>query len=212
MQPVKWRLMETSSDVTRMRLVGGNLALDLVNSRSGPAEGAPDDDALTSYADVVAWGRYVGVLSDSEAAALRRLGREDPDGAGVAFDRCLRIRDCLDDVFRPFATGGSPSRRALAELRDHALDALGAAELEPVDAYTWSWRRDRTLLRPVRPAVHAAVQLLTSDLLKRVKGCGRCRFLFVDESRNSSRRWCSMEDCGTAEKIQRYVARRAGRL
>jgi predicted RNA-binding Zn ribbon-like protein len=99
----------------------------------------------------------------------------------------------------------------LTDLRDHELDALGAAELEVGEnGYTWSWRRDRSLLRPVRPAVHAAVQLLASDQLGRVKGCGRCRFLFVDESRNGSRRWCSMKDCGTAEKIRRYVARRAG--
>ena len=203
--------METPNDVTRMRLVGGDLALDLVNSRSGPAGGAPDDDALTGYADVLAWGRYVGALSDAEVAALRRLSREDPAGAEAAFRRCLEIRDCLDDVFRAVASGARPSRHALAQLRDHELDALGSAELDVGEAYGWSWRRDRTLLRPVRPVVHAAVELLMSDRLNRVKGCGACRFLFVDESRNSSRRWCSMEDCGTTEKIRRYVARRAGR-
>jgi predicted RNA-binding Zn ribbon-like protein len=203
--------METLADVTRMRLVGGSLALDFVNSRSGPASGPPDDDALTGYADVLAWGRYAGSLSDAETMALRRLGREDPEGAEAAFRRCLRIRDCLDEVFRDIATGGSPRRQVLAELRDHELDALGAAELEAGDAYAWSWRRDRTLLRPVRPVVHTAVELLTAGQLDRIKGCGMCRFLFLDESRNRSRRWCSMEDCGTTEKIRRYVARRAGR-
>ena len=116
-------------------------------------------------------------------------------------------------MFREIAQGRRPSRRCLAELRDHERDALGAAELEPGDAgaYGWSWRRDRSFLRPVRPVVHAAVALLTAGPLDRIKGCGTCRFLFLDESRNRSRRWCSMEDCGTAEKIRRYVARRAGR-
>ena len=203
--------METSSDVTRMRLVGGSLALDFVNSRSGPAGAAPDDDALTGYADVLAWGRYAGSLADAEAAALRRLAREDPDGAETAFRRCLRIRECLDEVFREHARGGNPSRRALVELRDHELDALGAAELEVGRAFAWSWRRDRSFLRPVRPVVHAAVELLTAGQLDRIKGCGTCRFLFLDESRNRSRRWCSMEDCGTVEKMRRYVAWRAGR-
>src|SRR5687767_14352703 len=107
-QPVKWRLMETSADVTRMRLVGGNVALDFVNSRSGPADGAPDDDALTGYAQVLAWGRYAGGLSDADAAALRRLAREDPDGAEAAFRRCLQIRECLDEVFRSLAAGDGP--------------------------------------------------------------------------------------------------------
>jgi predicted RNA-binding Zn ribbon-like protein len=204
-------LMEPAADVTRMRLVGGNLALDFVNSCSGPPEGPPDDDALAGYADVVAWGRYAGTLSDAQAAALRRLGRDDPQAAAAAFDRCLRVRECLDEVFRPIATGGRPHRRGLAELRDHERDAIGAAELVAGDGYAWTWRRDRTLLRPVRPVVHAAVELLTSGQLSRIKGCRGCRFLFLDESRNGSRRWCSMEDCGTAEKMRRYVARRAGR-
>jgi predicted RNA-binding Zn ribbon-like protein len=203
--------METSADVTRMRLVGGSLALDFVNSRSGPAAGAPDDEALTGYADVLAWGRYAGSISDPEAATLRRLAREDPGGAEATFHRCLQIRECLDEVFREIAAGRDPDRRALAALRDHELDALGHAELDVQGGYVWSWRRDRTLLRPVRPVVHAAVELLMAGQLARIKGCGTCRFLFLDESRNSSRRWCSMEDCGTAEKIRRYVARRARR-
>ncbi|MFS0885996.1 CGNR zinc finger domain-containing protein [Aeromicrobium sp. 179-A 4D2 NHS] len=47
--------------------------------------------------------------------------------------------------------------------------------------------------------------------LGRVKRCGRCPWLFVDRSKNASRRWCDMNDCGRAEKIERYVARRAER-
>ena len=185
-----------------MRLVGGSIALDFVNSRSGP-----EDDALTGYADVVAWARYTESLSKAEAVALHRVARQEPRGAEAAFRRCLRIRDCLDGVFRELARGGRASKNALAELRDHEIDALGAAELD--GGYAWSWRHDHSLLRPVRPFVHAAVELLTAGRLDRVKGCGSCSFLFLDESKNRSRRWCSMEDCGTAEKIRRYVARRA---
>ena len=51
--------------------------------------------------------------------------------------------------------------------------------------------------RPLRPVAHAAVQLLTAGELDRIKVCGGCRFLFIDESKNRSRRWCSMDDCGT---------------
>ncbi len=194
-----------------MRLVGGNLALDFVNSRSGPASGPPDDDALASYADVVAWARYAGGLAEAEAAALRRLAREDPAGAQAAWRQCLAVRDCLDEVFRPLAVGRRPGRRALGSLREHEVDALRHATMAGEQGYGWSWRADRTLLRPIRPATHAAVELLTSGQLDRIKGCGSCRFLFLDESRNRSRRWCSMEDCGTAEKIRRYVAQRAAR-
>jgi predicted RNA-binding Zn ribbon-like protein len=35
--------------------------------------------------------------------------------------------------------------------------------------------------------------------------------LFLDRSKNGSRRWCSMDDCGTDLKKRRYVATRAAR-
>jgi predicted RNA-binding Zn ribbon-like protein len=56
--------------------------------------------------------------------------------------------------------------------------------------------------------VHAAIDLLLADSLVRLKQCGGCSFLFVDETKNRSRRWCSMDDCGTDEKVRRYVAAR----
>jgi predicted RNA-binding Zn ribbon-like protein len=60
----------------------------------------------------------------------------------------------------------------------------------------------------VRSVVHAAVQLLTTGALDRVKGCGGCRFLFYGEGKNRSRRWCGMDDCGTTEEVRRYVGAR----
>jgi predicted RNA-binding Zn ribbon-like protein len=204
-QPVKWVSMETI-DVTRMRRVGGNLALDFVNTRSGP-----DDDVLTGYAALLAWGVYAGTLSETEAAALRRRARDDPGGARTAFTRALRTRDALDGIFRAVAAGQSPEPADLARLRDDEADALRHAQLDHVAGFTWTWRADHTFARPVRPVVHAAVLLLTTGQLDRIKACGGCSFVFNDESKNRSRRWCSMDDCGTAEKSRRYVVARRTR-
>ncbi|GIF67923.1 hypothetical protein Ais01nite_59580 [Asanoa ishikariensis] len=197
--------MET---VERMRLVGGNIALDFVNTRSGPPTGPPDDDVLTAYPDLIAWAVYAGVLSSTEAARISQ------EGAQAALDRALRTRDYLDDLFRSLASGGTPSTEALIRLRDDEADAIAHARLDPAQAFGWTWHDDHSLVRPLWPVVHAAVDLLTTGPRDRVKGCGGCRFLFVDESKNRSRRWCSMEDCGTTEKMRRYVAvrrTRAGR-
>ncbi|MEH1164873.1 ABATE domain-containing protein [Micromonospora sp. CPCC 205539] len=191
--------------------MGGNLALDFINTRTGPPIGPSDDDVLTGYPGLVAWGVYAGALTDTEATAMRRLSRTDPDGAHAAFAQAQRTRDNLDEIFRPLAAGESPSARALAQLRDDEADALAHAQLERGSAFGWAWRDDQTLVRPLRPVAHAAVQLLTDGPLDRIKGCGGCRFIFIDESKNRSRRWCSMDDCGTAEKIRRYVAARRTR-
>ncbi len=190
----------------RMRLVGGHLALDFLNTRAGPPVGPPDDDVLTGYAELIAWSVYAGTLAETDAAALRRLSRGNPDSAHTAFAQALHTRDYLDEVFRPLAAGGDPGLPALTRLRDDEADALAHAQLVRGNTFAWSWRDDHTLARPLRPVVHAAVQLLTTGALDRIKRCAGCRFLFLDESKNRSRRWCSMDDCGTAEKIRRYVA------
>ncbi|WP_422742359.1 CGNR zinc finger domain-containing protein [Micromonospora sp. WMMD754] len=203
--------METLEGVTRMRLVGGNLALDFINTRSGPPVGSPDDDVLTGYPELLAWSVYAGALSEPEAEVLRRLSHDDPAGSRTALARSLRIRDDLDDVFRAVAADRSPDTSVLARLRDDEADALGHARLDQGRTFGWTWRDDQTLARPLRPVVHAAVQLLTTGALDRIKGCGGCRFLFNDESKNRSRRWCSMDDCGTSEKMRRYVAARRTR-
>ncbi|GIE36703.1 hypothetical protein Ait01nite_097480 [Actinoplanes italicus] len=195
-----------------MRLVGGNLALDFVNTRVGPPGAAPDDDVLTSYPELVAWGRYTGDLTDAETTALRRRARADAAGADATFLRALHTRAYLDEIFQGLAAGRSPEPTTLAQLRDDEADALAHARLDPDGGFAWTWRDDHSLARPLRPVVHAAIGLLTTATTERIKRCEGCSFVFYDESKNRSRRWCSMEDCGTAEKMRRYVAARRSRL
>lgn len=194
-----------------MRLVGGTLALDFVNTRTGPPDGPADDDVLTDYAQLLEWSVYAGALAEEEAASLGRLSRRHPDAAAEEFAGCLSTREYLDDLFRALAAGLSPDEETLSRLRDDEADALRHARLDKANGYAWSWQYDQTPARPLRPVVHSAVELLTADTLDRIKCCAGCRFLFLDESKNRSRRWCSMDDCGTAEKVRRYVAARRAR-
>jgi predicted RNA-binding Zn ribbon-like protein len=194
-----------------MRIVGGNPALDFVNTRSGPPDGLPDLEALHGYGDVVAWGRYAELLTDGEADRLLRKARRRPADARKTFERAIRLRATLDELFRAVAHGTSPSSAVIANLGSDEAEALGhAAFSRSGEAFEWRWSSE-DLGRPLWPVVHAAIGLLTGDRLDRVKGCGGCRFLFLDETKNGSRRWCSMDDCGTASKVRSYVARRAAR-
>jgi predicted RNA-binding Zn ribbon-like protein len=63
----------------------------------------------------------------------------------------------------------------------------------------------------VWPIATAALDLLTSRDVDRIKQCAGCPWVFLDRSKNRSRRWFAMDDCGKHEKIRRYVARRAAR-
>jgi predicted RNA-binding Zn ribbon-like protein len=61
-------------------------------------------------------------------------------------------------------------------------------------------------------AAHAAVDLLRAADLTGLGICppGQhgCGWLFLDHSRNGSRRWCTMEACGSFAKARRLTARR----
>ena len=79
------------------------------------------------------------------------------------------------------------------------------------DGGTFSIRWDETddPDRAWWPVAYAGLELLLHGPLDRIKGCGGCRYLFIDETKNRSRRWCSMDDCGTREKM-RTVRRAPG--
>ena len=88
------------------------------------------------------------------------------------------------------------------------LDALRDARLQRTeDRYDWGWTGGG-LERPLQPLALQAVALLRSAPLTRLRRCAHCRWLFLDLSRNHSRRWCSMNACGAIVKMRRYRAAR----
>jgi predicted RNA-binding Zn ribbon-like protein len=118
----------------------------------------------------------------------------------------------LDSVFRPVADDSKPPARALDQLAALGATAISRGRLVERDGHVkWGWDDAPELEAPLWPLVHSAVELVTDGPLDRVSQCGRCRWLFLDTTKNHSRRWCSMEGCGTDAKMERYVARRRER-
>jgi predicted RNA-binding Zn ribbon-like protein len=198
-----------------LRIVGGDLALDFVNTRSGPRGGPADSEWLSSYADFAAWSRRVGLASrPGSGSAAAAASSDTVPGPGIeavaAFARVQACRDDLDEIFRPLAEGSAPPGPAVRRLQLAYVEALARGRLAAgPDGHSGTWDRDDGLLAPLWPVVAAAVGLLTARPAGQVKPCQACRFLFIDQSKNGSRRWCSMDDCGKAAKIARYLQRRA---
>jgi predicted RNA-binding Zn ribbon-like protein len=200
--PVNSITVATGRTPEELRLDGGHLALDFVNTVGGLRDDPPDpdDEALETYDDLVAWSRRVGLTPGG--------GRLNRAAEQRAVARAHELRALIYAIFRACADGREPRSRDLARLRDAEREALGHAELVPGG---WRWPPSRDLESPLRPIAHAAVELLTHGPLDRIKTCGNCRWLFLDHSRNGSRRWCSMEGCGTEVKARRFVERRRER-
>jgi predicted RNA-binding Zn ribbon-like protein len=111
-------------------------------------------------------------------------------------------------------------RGLLRELLESGRDP-GAAELAELNrhlARSPHWRRlagDRSLetrwAREGWPAVMTAVagsycDLLIGGDLRRVRRCANphCSWIFFDESRNASRRWCEAATCGNLVAVRRH--------
>jgi len=209
--------MDTSGRaVSTVPLEGGNLALDFVNTVGGLRDEppSPDDELLDSYEDIVVWCVRLGVISEANGEPLIRAAGADEKAAQRTLRRAKDLRELIYGIFRPIAEGDEPPADLLDKLRDADRDALASAHLTPADAAAahgamrWTWPPPRELADPLLPITHAAVELLTTGPLGHLKICGNCRWLFLDQSRNHSRRWCSMEECGTQMKQRRFVERR----
>lgn len=195
-----------------LSLIGGRPALDFVNTGGGERNGPPE--RIGSYADLLAWSRHAGVLADDALVPLERAAADDPDAAAAVVERALALREALYRIFTAAADGRAPEASDRVRLEDEVAEALRHRRLVPTDG-RFGWRfeggGDR-LDRPLWTVADDAAELLTSDLLARVKECrgDRCTWLFLDESRNRSRRWCDMGDCGNRAKVRRYRKRHGG--
>lgn len=189
-------------------LSGGALCLDFTNTWGDRQR--PDSDRLRSYPSLLDFASQTGLLGRREAAALLRRARSTPAGAAAALGAARRLRDALYRLFSAQARGQRVPAADLDAVNAALQAALPHLKVERRDGrYAWGWEEGGELAAPLRPIVRSAAELLTGDDLARVRECdgADCTWLFLDQSRNRSRRWCSMESCGNRAKARRHYHR-----
>ena len=191
------------------------LCLDFANTRYWRGTETPTDD-LRGIDDVVEWCKSAGVLSQTDATVTRRWWEERPDLAGPAFLEAVALREAIYAVFRAIADGKEPPSDAMRTLNDTLARTPGRLGIER-HAGRFSWRVPRSDLPTVAallaPVVWSGTDLLLGSRLARVRHCAneRCLWLFLDDSKSGTRRWCSMAACGNRAKAHRHYARRKKR-
>ena len=196
-------------------LKGGVPCLDFVNTVSWRLTEDPSD-YLRTYEDLLAWGRQAGLLTLKEAEGLARRAELDPDGARETLSRAITLREAIHRAISAAISGEPQDESELSALNRELSMALSRLCVMPGgDAYAWGWNRSGNddgppLDRPLWAVARSAAELLTSPRLGRVKVCadGGCGWVFLDESRNGSRRWCDSRDCGNRERVRRHLARK----
>lgn len=202
-------------------LSGGALCLDFVNTLGNRAGPEPLEERLERYEDLVGFARQSGALDGTEARRLREAARARRAAAAATLARAVFLREALHAIFGAVATGNRPLERDLAGLNAELAPALAHARLARGDGgYTLTWDSAPAdagraggipLDRPLWPIAQAAMQLLLETDLSRVGECGSdtCGFLFLDTTRNRSRRWCDTRICGNRARVRRHRRRMA---
>lgn len=200
---------------SQFTLRGGHLALDFANTVGWHAR-EEQNEYLTSYARVLDWARQTGVLTPEQADRLSAAANAHPAAANDALIATVAVREAIYHLFSALAAERPLPDDALATLNVTLANALVHLRLAVgATGPTWIWSDDdgATFDRPLWPVVRAASELLTSPDRERVRECAGvgCGWLFLDTSRNGSRRWCDTRDCGNRERVRQHYARQKGR-
>ena len=170
---------------------------------------ATPTERLHTYDDLTAWAERVGIVDSAGGELLRQEAARWPEATAVIFQQALALREALFRIFAARIEHTTPETGDLALLNAAIAASYPHLHLVADDAagFTWAWTdAPHHLDRVLWPVVRSAAETLASGGLDRVRMCQgeHCGWLFVDCSKNRSRRWCDMQDCGNVEKVRRY--------
>lgn len=126
-------------------------------------------------------------------------------------ERAIRLREAIYSVGSALASRLEPSEDDVSELNWNVQRGIVAAKLEPGNGrLNWDLESQRSSMAGCLGLLAlSAANLYTSERAQRVRLCNNptCGWLFLDLSKNHSRKWCDMADCGNVAKARRYYAK-----
>ena len=194
-------------DPQSLKLVGGRLCLDFINTVDCRNSDRPSE-VLSTYPRLVSWSQHANILTENQAQNLLREANLHPTDARAARERAITTREALYRIFFAIAHHGPLAAADVEVLNKEVSAAMTQLRLKPANpSEPWTYTfQGSGLDQMLWPVVNSARELLTSDRLDRVCECQgeNCGWLFIDMSRNRSRKWCDMKDCGNLVKARRH--------
>lgn len=196
-----------SRPVSAIRLDGGRLAIDFANTIHDRFA-ADVEDYIATPERYVEWARRSGAIAVGEAIDVSRL---EGEGERLMADvRSLRdatyrlLSACIDAAPLPKDPLSVANQWLLSARLSQALDENGLLRLDtdPVDFHLPLKRIALDLVDVLADARAGIFKL------KRCANQSSCGWIFADTSKNSGRRWCAMQTCGTASKSEARRNRR----
>lgn len=178
----------------------------------GTREGIAREN-LHSYAHFLSWCEQTGVLSEAQANSIKNEAKRDPEAAAKVLKQAIELREAIYRIFFALSHEEKPALADLGVINGELARTLGRLRVSPEepeegDGFSWTWSSEELGFDyPLGPLAHSAADLLISgDCCARVRQCrgDNCGWLFIDSSKNHSRCWCDMRDCGNRAKVRRH--------
>ncbi len=203
-------------EIKNWKFIGGKLCLDFVNSVGGRIEQEniifPENiilkDKLETFDDLAAWSKETGIISESERKKLIDLNSSKKKETDSVFKKAIELREALFKILYSVINNKEPEERMIQILNREYSAANERRKLVYLN-HKFEWQFSKDPLEPdyiIWMIAESAAELLSSDLLSRIKMCPgeNCGWLFLDTSKNKSRQWCDMKDCGNLAKVRRF--------
>jgi len=204
--------MTDEKTIKDINLLGGHPALDFINTVDSRGE-RWGPEFLNSYADLVNWARRLNVIDDERRSVLLSTATKFPAQAQRELIQAKRLREALHRIFLTESGETSVTEQDLALLNDVVHRAQSQRMMVSVGGkIEWQFARVDHLDAIANLVACLAADLLTSRKRRRpVRACDgkNCGWLFLDQSRNGHRRWCSDKTCGSQARVQKFRAVRA---
>ena len=189
------------------QLVAGHPVLDLVNTLDWRFRASGPEELLDGYDDLLRFSAQSMLLTARQAQRLREV---PPSIAGKVLRSTKDLREATSQILYAIMDARTPPVGAIKKLDQHIRNAQANRTLRwSQSRLELSWpgtQADAQL--PLWLLAQSAFDLLTGETMQRLRSCDNpeCRWLFLDTSKNHTRRWCDMKLCGNRMKARRFKA------
>ena len=204
--------MSTDKNIKTLALDGGTLCFDFINTVNTRTKQFRVHEYLPDYENFLLWCHKVEIAEKTKLIELEKYAQQHTSAAENTLDKIIKTRETLYQLFSCIAKDQAAKIPAVV-LKSFNADlqaAFSHIKFDITDNYLQqSWERGRTpLLEPLWVILKSAHDVLIQKNYERIKECPACGWLFLDQTKNNKRRWCSPSTCGSIEKSKRYYRKK----
>jgi predicted RNA-binding Zn ribbon-like protein len=167
---------------------------------------------LNNYQDLIDWNRHIKTITAAEAKTLSAAAAKHPAKADKAHRGAIELREMIYSIFCSTVEDMPPDEKDMTAFNKKLSKAMMHSQIyKTQNGFDWDITGNKAELDWIlNPVIRSAADLLVSEELDRLKKCAdpNCGWLFLDISRNHSRRWCDMRDCGNRAKANRFYKKK----